>query len=146
VAPEGPSGRRLGPIADFRFAPEFSLTPMVYPAFPLELSVGLEVSWFRASVAVRVYPGLALTPRLGFAVPVLEHLGVVLELGVPVLIDTVEANPLKALGISASGGLEVSPLPWLGVFAMVGGRYYLIRPANDAAALLATAGLRVRLP
>jgi hypothetical protein len=118
----------------------------VYPAFPLELSVGLEISWFRASVAVRVYPGLALTPRLAFAVPVMERLGVVLELGMPVLLDSVETNPLKALGISASVGLEVYPLSWLGAFAMVGGRYYLIRPSNDAAALITTVGLRLRLP
>jgi hypothetical protein len=146
AGPAGLAGRRLGPIADFRFAPEFSLTPMVYPVFPLELAVGLEVSHFRVTVAVRVAPGLALTPRLAFALPVLERLGVVLELGMPALLEPVDADPLKALGIAAGVGVEYLPLSWLGAFAMVGARYYLKRPANDAAALTATAGLRLRLP
>lgn len=143
-APQGPEQRRVGPIGDFRFAPEFSLTPMVNPILPLELAAGVEFSWFRATVAVRVYPKLGLTPRFAFALPVLEQLGVVLELGMPVMFGT--SLGVLELGIAANVGLEYFPLRWAGLFAMVGGRYYLIRPANDATALDATVGLRFRMP
>ena len=146
VQPEGPEVRKVGPIGDFRFAPEFSLTPMVNPALPLEIAGGVEVGFFRATVAVRVYPGLGLTPRFAFGLPVLERLGVVLEVGMPVLLQTGTTFGLQALGVCANAGVEFYPLRWLGLFAMIGGRHYLIRPANDATALDTTVGLRLRMP
>jgi PEGA domain len=140
---DNPEERKLGPFGDFRFAPEFSLTPMVGPAFPVELAGGVEFSYFRISLAVRVYPGLGVTPRFAFALPIAEKVGAVLEVGMPVQLQLM---PDLELGVSAAAGVEYYPVRWLGAFAMIGGRYYFVRPANDAAALVTTAGLRLRMP
>jgi hypothetical protein len=136
-----PEPRAPGAITDFRFAAEFPVAAAVAPLVALELTGGVEFGSFRATVAVRVYPGLGVTPRLALVLPLVERLGVVVELGAPV-----QLAPQLEVGVAAAGGLELSPTPWLGVFALVGGRHLVVRPAGDATALTITGGVHLRVP
>lgn len=138
---DGPAGRKLGPIGDFRFAPEFSTTPTVDPTLPLELAGGLEFAFYRVTLGLRLFPNFGLTPRFSFALPVMEMLGVVIEAGVPF-----ELVPSVALGLAGGAGIEVYPVRWFAGFLMLGGRHYFLRPGNDATALTATVGIRLRMP
>jgi hypothetical protein len=139
---DGPEGRKLGPTGEFRFAPEFSTFLNADPTLPLELSGGVEFSYFRATMGVRLYPNFGLTPRFTFALPVMTMLGVVIEAGVPF-----ELFPSVALGISGGAGVEYYPVRWFSGFVLLGGRhYFLLTRSNDSTALTATIGVRLRMP
>jgi hypothetical protein len=137
----GPEGRKVSPYGDFRFAPEISATPMAPVTLPLELGGGFEFSYFRAGLAVRLYPVLGLTPRFAFSLPVMDQLNVTLEIGVPFHFYS---SP--AIGFSGNAGVELYPVPWFGAFALVGARHYFLPRGNDATAFTATAGVRLRVP
>ena len=138
---DAPERRKLGPTGDFRFAPEFSTFRDADPTLPLELSGGVELTYYRITLAVRLYPNFGLTPRFTFALPVTALLGVVIEAGVPF-----EFFPSVALGLSGGAGVEVYPVRWFSGFVLLGGRHYFLTDFNDATALTATVGARLRMP
>ena len=146
---DGPQGRKLGPTADFRFAPEFSTNPLVLdehgPTLPLELSGGIEFAFYRVTLGLRMFPNFGLTPRFTFSLPVLELLAVVIEAGVPFEFFA-SGTPPVALGIAGGAGVEVYPVRWFGGYVLLGGRHYFVTPANDRTALTVTAGIRLRMP
>jgi hypothetical protein len=141
-AVEGPEGRKVSPYGDFRFAPEISSTAGVPVTLPLELGGGFEFSYFRAGLGVRLFPSWGLTPRFAFSMPVWHIVSVALEVGVPFQFFPGGVG----IGLSGGAGVEVYPVRWFGVFALVGGRHYFLRPGNDATAFTATAGIRLRMP
>ncbi len=139
---EGPDARKLGPYGDFRFAPEISPVAAIGATLPLELGGGVELSYFRLGLGVRLFPQFGLTPRFAFAIPVYDRLAVALEVGVPVQFF----SSAVAVGIAGGAGVEYYPVRWLGFTALVGARHYLIRPLNDATAFTLSAGVRLRVP
>jgi hypothetical protein len=108
----------------------------------LELGGGFEFSYFRLGLFARLYPVFGITPRFQFALPVMENINVVLEVGVPLYF----LNAGLDLGFQGAGGAEYYPLKWLGAFVMIGGRHFFLARRNDPTAFTATAGIRLRMP
>jgi tetratricopeptide (TPR) repeat protein len=136
-----PDPRKIGPYGDFRFAPEVSSRAGIDVAYPLELGGGFEFSYFRAGLAVRLFPDLGVIPRFAFSLPVMEQINVTLELSVPVIFFTT-----PAVGISGAAGIEFYPVKWIGAYALVGGRYFFFGHGNDTTAFVPTFGVRLRVP
>jgi len=137
-----PDPRKLSPYGDFRFLPEVSAIPNADVLYALEVGGGIELSYFRIGLGVRLWQYFGLVPRFAFALPVLDKLTITLEVNVPFTFFP------GSVGIGGSGyaGAEYYPVRWLGVFAMVGARYYFAGRGNDKTAFVPVAGVRLRLP
>lgn len=141
--PVGPRPRPLRVFGDVRGGVEVPSNAGAYVAGGFELGGGAEVSWFRFGLWAKLFPNFGLVPRASFAVPVHERVNVVLELGVPLQFLPTGLG----VGLWGTGGAEVYPLPWLGLWAAVGARHYFEWPGrNDPTAFTATGGVRLRMP
>lgn len=133
--------RPLRPFGDLRGMFEPATTGSLSGG--LELGGGFELQWFRVALFARLFPNFGVTPRFQLALPVLEHINVVLELGLPM-------NFLSGgfgLGIGGGGGAEYYPLKWLGAYVLIGGSHHFLWPnRNDRTAFTATGGIRLRIP
>lgn len=111
----------------------------------LQVGGGVELSYFRLGLFVRVFPNFDLTPRFQFSLPFLKtDLGewnATLEVGVPLSFY----SSGFAVGIQGAGGLELYLLKWLAPYILVGGSHHFVRFGYDTAFLL-TGGLRLRVP
>ncbi|MEW5738890.1 MAG: PEGA domain-containing protein [Myxococcota bacterium] len=140
---QGPAPRPLRPFGDLRGSFEVPANPGAFVTGGFEVGGGVEVSWFRLGLWARLYSSFGLVPRVAFAVPVLERLAVVVEVGVP--IQFLPAG--TGVGLWGTGAAEFYVLPWLGVWAGFGARHYFAWPErNDPTAFLVTGGARVRMP
>ncbi len=109
----------------------------------LELGGGFEFSYFRVGLFARLYPVFGITPRFQFALPVLDNVNVLLEVGVPLTFLPMGLG----VGFQGGGGAEYYLLPWLGTYVLIGGRHHFLWPGvNGPTAFTATAGVRLRLP
>lgn len=134
--------RPVRPFGDLRGMIEPATSSFVSGG--LELGGGVELSWFRIGLFVRLFPNFAITPRFQLALPVLETMNVLLEVGLPI---TLLAGPAPVgLGIGGGGGVEYYPWKWIGAYVLIGGRHHFIWPVNGPTAFTATAGVRLRVP
>jgi hypothetical protein len=113
----------------------------------LLLGGGVELSYFRVGLWVRLFPTFDLTPRFQFSLPVFAatfgEFNVALEVGVPF---TFLPDGL-GIGFQGAGGVELYPVKWFGAFVMIGGRHHFLWPGrNDVTAFTATGGVRLRMP
>lgn len=146
--PEGPKPlpepgkNKLAPVGDLRFVNEDIVIDSA-----LEVGVGLEGLWIaRFSVHARLLPKVGLTPRVGIKLPIRENLGIPIELEVP-MIFLPQQNPGLAIGVGLGGGIDWNPLPWLGVFGIVGFRHYAQYPDRlDLTRFTMSFGLRLKVP
>ncbi|MDP1822654.1 MAG: PEGA domain-containing protein [Archangium sp.] len=132
--------RPLRPFGDLRGMVEPAPTGFVTGG--LELGGGIELSWFRIGLFVRLFPNFGVTPRFQFALPLLDSLNAILEVGLPL-------NFLPTgfgLGLGGGGGVEYYPFKWIGGYAIIGGRHHFIWPVNSPTAFTATVGVRLRVP
>jgi hypothetical protein len=111
----------------------------------LELGGGFEFSYFRVGLFARLFPMFGITPRFQFALPVMDNVNVLLEVGLPISFTGDRMTPV-GLGFQGGGGAEYYPLKWLAGYVLIGGRHQFIWPFNDATAFTASAGIRLRMP
>lgn len=142
TAPPPPPERfKLQPLGGIRVVNEQLTTDT-----SLEVGAGVGFWHARVSVYARVFPKIGLTPRLGWMVPIREGLQAQLELEAPMIFFPGE-NPPMAFGIGGGGGVEWTPVPWMGVFALVGGRHYVQYPNRlDHDRFTLTLGGHLKLP
>lgn len=110
-----------------------------------ELGGGVELSYFRIGLDLRLAPFFGLTPRAGLVVPLLPILSAFVEVELPVIFP----SRGSAIGIGGEGGVEWHPLRFLGFFVALGGRHYFDNPVFIGDSLnrfTLSAGLRVRVP
>ena len=143
----GPTGptvlepRPLRPFGDLRGVIEPATSG--FTSGGLELGGGIELSWFRIGVFARLFPYFGVTPRFQLALPVLDVMNVLLEVGVPLNFLTTGFG----VGLGGGGGVEFYPLKWLGAYVLIGGRHHFLWPGrNDNTAFTVTAGVRLRVP
>lgn len=146
VIPEGPKPeeRPLTPFGELRGAGEVSTSGTVRGG--LDLGGGIEFSYFRVGLWVRMFPYFMLTPRFQFSLPVYRfgdaQLNVLLEAGVPVPLF-----PDLGVGIHGQGGVELYPVKWFGVVALVGARHmFAWEGNNDVTAVTGSLAVRLRVP
>lgn len=132
--------RPLRPFGDLRGMIEPATSGFVSGG--LEIGGGIEISWFRIGLFVRLFQNFGLTPRFQLALPVLDNMNLLLE--VAALTNFLPTG--FGLGMGGGGGLEYYPLKWIGGYVLVGGRHYFIWPVNGPTAFTATAGVRLRIP
>ena len=139
--------RPLRPFGDLRGVIEPATTGFVSGG--LELGGGIELSWFRIGVFARLVPYFGVTPRFQLALPVLDVLNVLLEVGVPFnfLGPSAQSQSGFAVGLGGGGGAEFYPLKWIGAYVLVGARHHFVWPGrNDPTAVTITGGVRLRVP
>lgn len=135
--------RPLRPFGDLRglFEPQTSGSV----GGGLQVGGGVELSYFRLGLFVRVFPNFDLTPRFQFSLPFLKtNLGewnLTLEVGVPFSFFPSGF----AVGIQGAGGLELYLLKWLAPYVLLGGSHHFLRFGYDTSFVL-TGGLRLRVP
>jgi|CXWL01.1.fsa_nt_gi hypothetical protein len=141
VVPEPPKFKFV-PVGDIRFVNEDITIDSA-----LEVGVGVEgLGIARISVHARLLPKVGLTPRVGIKLPIRENLGIPVELEVP-MIFLPQHDLGLAVGVGLGSGVEWSPLPWLGVFGIVGFRHYAQYPDRlDLTRLTISLGLHLRVP
>lgn len=133
--------RPLRPFGDLRGVIEPATSG--FTSGGLELGGGIELSWFRIGVFARLFPYFGITPRFQLALPVIDVLHVLLEVGAPLNFLTTGFG----VGIGGGGGVEFYPLKWLGAYLLVGGRHHFLWPGrNDNTAVTITGGVRLRVP
>ena len=139
---EPPSKIKPVPLADVRFVNEDITIDS-----SLEVGVGVDGIWVgRFSVHARLLPKVGITPRLGFKLPILDTLGVPVELEVP-MIFLHPQNPGTAIGVGLGAGVEWTPLPWFGVCWLAGFRHYAQYPNRlDLTRFTMSLGLRLKVP
>ncbi|MBL8912480.1 MAG: PEGA domain-containing protein [Archangium sp.] len=148
VAGHGPgelTPRAIRPFGDLRGVFEPSTSGAVDGG--LQLGGGIELSYFRLGLFVRLFPTMDLTPRFQFSLPVYAasfgDFHVALEVGAPF---TFLPDGL-GIGFQGAGGVELYPVKWLGAYVYIGGRHHFLWPGrNDVTAFTATGGLRLRMP
>lgn len=107
-----------------------------------EIGGGVEQEYARVSVHLRLFPGLGVTPRGGFHVPITDEVDGLVELELPLLFS----DRGVSFGLGGAGGAEWQLSQWVGLFGEVGFRYLLINPDYDPSQLFLQAGVRLRLP
>ncbi|MFT3713980.1 MAG: tetratricopeptide repeat protein [Archangium sp.] len=137
--------RPIRPFGDLRGTFEPSTSGAVDGG--LILGGGIELSYFRIGVFVRLFPTFDLTPRFQFSLPVYAatfgEFNVALEVGAPF---TFLPDGL-GIGFQGAGGVELYPMKWFGLYVMIGGRHHFLWPGrNDVTAFTATGGVRLRMP
>ena len=108
----------------------------------MEIGGGIELTYFRAGLHLRLVPNFGLSPRAALVVPVIPALSAFVEGEVPMIF-----GGQIAVGLGASGGAEWHPLRFLGAFVAIGGRHFfdnLLFINNDRFEL--SVGVRLRLP
>lgn len=133
--------RPIRPFGDLRGMLEPATSGTLWGG--LELGGGFEFSWFRLGLFARLFPVFGIAPRFQFALPVLDNVNVLLEVGVPLTF----LEDGLGVGFQGAGGAEYYPLKWLGGYVLIGGRHHFLWPGrNDVTAFTATAGVRLRMP
>lgn len=143
-APPPPPKPVFNPFAEARGAVEAPVNVGSFVTGGLELGGGLEVGRVGFGLWAKLFPNFGLTPRFGLSIPLTRRISALIELGVPV-----QFLPQNGMGVGVwgQGGVEFRAWPWLGAWAMVGGRHHLLWPfRNDPTALTATVGFRLRVP
>jgi hypothetical protein len=111
----------------------------------LELGGGVELSYFRIGLDLRLAPFFGLTPRAGLVVPLLPNLSAFVEAELSVIFP----SGGSAVGVGGAGGVEWHPLRFLGVFVALGGRHYFLIDTPvfiNLDRVTPSAGIRMRVP
>jgi hypothetical protein len=141
--PVKPEPRTIKPFGDLRGVLDVPPTVGSTPTGGIDLGGGFEVGYFRVGLHARLFPYFGVIPRGALVVPVIPKVNVFLELHLPFLFRSGGVG----LGIGGAAGGEFLALPWLGVFAQIGGQHLFVNPNRaDATTFHASGGVRMRLP
>lgn len=142
VVKDVPDPKATRPFGDLRLGLEIPSVPSGI-SVPVEVGGGIEFFYFRVSLWARVYPNFGLVPRFAFALPVVDRISVMIEVGAPLIF----IRDGLGVGLNGQGGVEFAPARWVGFFALIGGRHYFTWPGrNDPTALTASIGANLKLP
>jgi hypothetical protein len=138
-----PEPKPIKPYGDLRGTGEVPSAMGAAPTGGIDLGGGFEWKFFRAGLYGRLFPYFGVIPRIALVVPVLQKFNVFLEVHVPLLFR----NGGIGFGVGGAGGGEFLALPWLGVFAQIGGQHLFINDnRGDPTSFIASAGVRLRVP
>lgn len=147
---EQPRERPIRPFGDLRGVFEVPSNGGASVTGGLELGGGVEFSYFRAGLWARFFPFFGLVPRFSFVLPVHEKINIFLEVQAPLWFTGQPATGLGrqtvSFGLGGSGGAEYFALPWIAVFAQIGGQHLISTYRNDPTSFMMSAGARMRLP
>ncbi|MDX2010662.1 MAG: tetratricopeptide repeat protein [Myxococcaceae bacterium] len=143
--PTVPEEKPVRPMGEVRGVFEVPPKAGAEGAGALELGGGLDTKYFRAGVGLRVFPYFGVVPRVALVVPAIGHLHAFVELQAPIWLTRPSGG--LGVGIGAAAGAEYWLVPFLATFLQVGGHYLVVNPMRgDSAALVASAGVRLRVP
>ncbi|MCU0698540.1 MAG: tetratricopeptide repeat protein [Myxococcaceae bacterium] len=143
--PTAPEEKPVRAMGEVRGVFEVPPKPGAEAAGALELGGGLDSKYFRGGVALRVFPYFGVVPRIALVVPAIGHLQAFVEVQVPIWLTRPSGG--LGVGVGAAAGAEYWLVPFVAVFAQVGGHYLFVNPMRgDSAALVASGGVRLRGP